>query len=696
MKLNVFNRKKTTLEKLTSTYDVKLDASASQLIMDVLTKLYGNPVEAALREYVSNAYDANIEAGATKPVEVHLPEVNEPYLSVRDFGKGLDYLGIVSVFANFGTSTKRDSDDLIGGFGIGSKSGLAISDSIHVTSICNGLLNEFVLERTPNGIFTRFTKENEETAQDSGTTVTIDYSDKIENAWDESQSYSAFRPEITLCGWSKNEVVVTNTKYENVNEHRVVDEWYFNGHEYKHPLIHQRNNISGFLIGKVFYGLPAYRSHKVITKIESPSLIIPFDIKDIKVTYSREQIDFTDTDTCARIKNAMEFANARTEDEYSAIMNDNSLQPYEKIRKLGNMGIHPAYLSNSFQKITTFVDRTLDEPAVLVKIAINPVNQTNQVTISTNKVNFDDEVDMFLTFDNELPKRPMLKQFISWLQTNSDDTLKNIKDELNKPGFAHIIATTTKGYAKMYYTNNTSYFNVQAAYDTFAPKDNKGVVDLSNHEFTYYDNWNNTHKTRINAAWFVDKKVVILAPKSKYSANMPSIIAISKLLVPDPRTQWSDIEFVATKAKKEYNYLTNLVPNVPTITVDDIVTFVKIVNNWKKSHTVNDTKIVAYFFQYLMMTNDKHLVNNLWTKTPFANQRYIERKICCITNCFSDWYELDYKDLVTRAYYNYANKHCGSMKVKDIEEIIGHITKTCAPEIATLQNMCNDLDKFIK
>lgn len=39
MKLNVFNRKKTVLEKLTSTYDVKLDASDSQLIMDVLAKL---------------------------------------------------------------------------------------------------------------------------------------------------------------------------------------------------------------------------------------------------------------------------------------------------------------------------------------------------------------------------------------------------------------------------------------------------------------------------------------------------------------------------------------------------------------------------------------------------------------------------------------------------------------------------------
>lgn len=73
MKLNVFNRKKTALEKLTSTYDVKLDASASQLIMDVLVKVYDNPVETAIREYVSNAYDANVEAGSTEPVHLHVP-----------------------------------------------------------------------------------------------------------------------------------------------------------------------------------------------------------------------------------------------------------------------------------------------------------------------------------------------------------------------------------------------------------------------------------------------------------------------------------------------------------------------------------------------------------------------------------------------------------------------------------------------
>ena len=54
-------------------------------------------MNAAIREYVSNAYDANVEAGVTKPVELTLPcTENDGLLMVKD------YMGIVSVFANSG------------------------------------------------------------------------------------------------------------------------------------------------------------------------------------------------------------------------------------------------------------------------------------------------------------------------------------------------------------------------------------------------------------------------------------------------------------------------------------------------------------------------------------------------------------------------------------------------------------------
>lgn len=155
---------------------------------------------------------------------------------------------------------------------------------------------------------------------------------------------------------------------------------------------------------------------------------------------------------------------------------------------------------------------------------------------------------------------------------------------------------------------------MQAAFDTFVPKGNKTIGDLSHHEFICYDRWHSKYKTTVDATWFSDKKGVILQPKTKYSQNSNYIDAVSKLLVPDPRAQWSDIEFVTAKTKKEYDYLTNLVPDVPTISIDDIEAFEKITNNWASNQNNFGAKITAQFFKYLMMHNNKHLINDLWKK----------------------------------------------------------------------------------
>lgn len=682
--------------KIQTTYEAKIDKSSAQLVMDMLAKLYSQPHKAVLREYVSNAYDANVEANATKPIEVHLPEQGEKWLSVKDYGRGLDYLGIVSVFANFGTSTKRGSENLIGGFGIGSKSGLAISDAINVSSVCNGVLNKFVLERTPNGIITRFTKENEPTAEESGTTITINLGEKNKTDWDEHLNISMFNPNTILCGWSKDEVRITNTEYEDFNEHRVPDTWYFNGHEYKNPLIHKGYNLKGFLIGKVFYDMPTtIRYNK--SSLESPSLIIPFDIKDIKVAYSRERIDYDDEDSYTRITNAIVCANGHTQDEYSSTIKDTSLQPYEKIRKLGNMGIDPSYIAASSLKVMGIIDKTLDEPAVFVKQLFDNGKPTEQVSISTNKVCIDTEAAIFLTFNNELPKRPLLKQFVSWLHTNSDDAFKDIKEELNSTHFLNIVATTTKGYAKMYYTNNTPCFNVQAAYNEFEKANVVTTDDLSEREFTYYDRWNYKSKTKIDAQWLSNSKCIIVHPNAKYKLNKAAIMELSKLRVPMPKVGYNDIEFITPKNKKEYDYLINLDPGTPTIDADDIADLNEYLNHWKTCPNGINVLKTAQIFRDLCTDKDFYLHNDLWSKTPFANQDYIERKMCCLSQCYCfDGYKFENKDLVTKAYSNYTRDYKGDTPRDEALVIIDHITKTCAKEIATLNQMLSDLDPLIK
>ncbi len=101
--------------------------------------LYSDKPLAVLREYSANALDAHVAANTpNRPFSVTLPTSLYPALIIRDYGTGLDESGIFNVFASYGESTKRTSNDSIGGFGIGSKSAFCYVNSFTITSYFNG------------------------------------------------------------------------------------------------------------------------------------------------------------------------------------------------------------------------------------------------------------------------------------------------------------------------------------------------------------------------------------------------------------------------------------------------------------------------------------------------------------------------------------------------------------------------------
>lgn len=102
-------------------------------------KLYSNKPLAIMREYTCNAVDANVENGkANEPVIVSLPNNLETNFRVRDFGKGLSMEDIAEIYANYGESTKRQSNDYVGCMGIGSKAAFSYGDNFMVISYQDG------------------------------------------------------------------------------------------------------------------------------------------------------------------------------------------------------------------------------------------------------------------------------------------------------------------------------------------------------------------------------------------------------------------------------------------------------------------------------------------------------------------------------------------------------------------------------
>ena len=64
--------------------------------------------------------------------------------SVRDYGPGLSHDDMFRVFTRYGRSTKRDSNEVVGMLGIGSKSGFAYADTFTVVSRHGGRVRTYV------------------------------------------------------------------------------------------------------------------------------------------------------------------------------------------------------------------------------------------------------------------------------------------------------------------------------------------------------------------------------------------------------------------------------------------------------------------------------------------------------------------------------------------------------------------------
>lgn len=155
------------------------DASANAFLVNNLIKQYSDPYLAALREYTSNARDAHAAVGQTRPVEVSLPAPLSPNLIIEDFGVGLSREELKG-YGQFGASTKRDSNDYVGGFGLGSKSGLAMASQFSVTSVKDGKRNTVIVRRDESGAPSMgfLAEQDVDASVSNGTRITIPTSER--------------------------------------------------------------------------------------------------------------------------------------------------------------------------------------------------------------------------------------------------------------------------------------------------------------------------------------------------------------------------------------------------------------------------------------------------------------------------------------------------------------------------------------
>ena len=135
--------------------------------------LYSDKAGAIIREYCTNAYDAHIQSGISQtPIKIGCPTPMNCLLTIRDFGSGLSEEQIYNIYASYGESTKRNTNDQVGMMGLGSKSAFSYSDSFTIISHNDGMQKNYLAYIDDTGIG-KVMKVEEKPSDESGIEIQV-------------------------------------------------------------------------------------------------------------------------------------------------------------------------------------------------------------------------------------------------------------------------------------------------------------------------------------------------------------------------------------------------------------------------------------------------------------------------------------------------------------------------------------------
>lgn len=169
------NTEQTTIERSGTFEQGAFKINASAHAFKILSSgLYSDKITAVIRELCCNALDGHIKAGKKDvPFLVKLPTSFDPEFIVEDYGTGLSHDLMMHLYTTYFLSDKNDTDDLIGGLGLGSKSPFALTDSFTVISRQNGERRSYTAYLSEDGTPALALMSTEYTDEPNGLTVAV-------------------------------------------------------------------------------------------------------------------------------------------------------------------------------------------------------------------------------------------------------------------------------------------------------------------------------------------------------------------------------------------------------------------------------------------------------------------------------------------------------------------------------------------
>lgn len=254
-------------------FKTSIDPRNLEFITTLLSSnLYSQPQQSFIREIVSNAWDSHVEAGTTdQPVILRLKRDS---ITIRDYGTGISPERFKEIYCNIGSSTKRGTNDYIGGFGIGRFSAVACSSTVYITSYYNGVAYHYMMVKSNNTITINLLMESN-TDEKNGVEVSIKNIYDI-NPYVKALSSITFFPNVYI-----------DCEFANYNSFKIK--------RFKNFAVCSNSLEQRLLLGNVLYPVKLNTGFStetgiILSKLSNTGVVIRFDIGELDITPNRENI----------------------------------------------------------------------------------------------------------------------------------------------------------------------------------------------------------------------------------------------------------------------------------------------------------------------------------------------------------------------------------------------------------------------
>ena len=341
MKYDVNQVSNVEIEMTTVEEDMVLSADSTGIIFQMFSKnIYSNAIGSIVRELTSNCFDSHVEAGTDFPVVIrkNYDKLTQEYsISFIDFGVGMSPERINNVYRRYFTSTKRDSNDQIGCFGLGSKTGLAYKratghgadeydNSYQVITVFNGMKYSYLVYEGLNK-FPKITEQHHEpTKECNGTEIRVPaLANDIYKFEKEMVRQLYYFENVVFEGFDQVSEDGTIIKSELTNEYQIVrgKNFLFRGTQY--------SDYMHICLGKVAYPI----DYEILGLSRSDYRIpiaLRLEIGDINVNVSREAVDYSETTIkmlLKKLEEAKEEIKQLLSKQYLSVV---SLEDYFKVK----------------------------------------------------------------------------------------------------------------------------------------------------------------------------------------------------------------------------------------------------------------------------------------------------------------------------------------------------------------------------